>query len=79
MAKPFRVKNPSIESLAIQLFNEDGQYGAGWLEVSDTTRDRYRDMATGERDLPNNIKNTRPLLTDETVAHIETKTKSSDK
>jgi hypothetical protein len=64
---PYVVKNASVESLAIQLFNEDGQYGASWLQVSEGTRDRYRDMASGKKALTNNLKNKRPLLSDETV------------
>lgn len=43
------VKNPTIEALAIELFNQDGVYGGSWLQVSESTRNEYREMAAGKK------------------------------
>jgi hypothetical protein len=47
--RQYKIKgDPSRELLAIQLFNDKAEYGAGWHEVSEETRVRYRKMAAGE-------------------------------
>lgn len=47
--KSYFIKDPAIETLAIQLFQEDGVYGGSWNAVSEQTRDVYRDMARGKK------------------------------
>lgn len=52
VVKEFFIKNPTTEALAIKLYEEHGQYASSWLELKDSTRERYREMARGERPLP---------------------------
>lgn len=47
----YRVKNPTIEVLAMMLFQDDGEYACKWTEVSEETRKRYRETAAGDRPL----------------------------
>jgi len=47
--KQYKIKEPTIELLAIELFNQDAEYGCGWMELSEDTRNRYREMAAGRK------------------------------
>lgn len=47
--KEYFIKNPTIETLAIELFNQEAIYGAGWHQVSEQTRNDYRDKAAGKK------------------------------
>jgi hypothetical protein len=40
--------NPTIELLAITLFNDSGIYACSWADLAEQTRERYRKMAKGE-------------------------------
>lgn len=43
--------DPAYELLAIQLFNDSGEYASGWSEVSETTRNVFRKIARGDKPL----------------------------
>lgn len=46
--KEYRVKNMVVETLAIALFEQKAEYGCSWFEVSESTRNKYRQIAQGE-------------------------------
>ena len=46
------VKDPSVETCAKMLYEEHGQHASSWLELKEKTRERYREMARGERPMP---------------------------
>lgn len=59
------IKNPIIELLAIKLYEHDAQNGiflgrnhesmTNWFKLADEDRELYREIARGDRELPNNM------------------------
>lgn len=59
IVKEYKIKEPTIELLAIELFNQDGQYGASWMQISEETRNKYRNMAAGNKPIQQKRLDTR--------------------
>lgn len=58
-----RITDPLIELLAIKLYEHDNALGwyprhqgetIGWMKMPESERGRYRRMAAGEADIPDN-------------------------
>jgi len=49
VTKEYFIKDKLTELLALMLFNDKQEYGCSWEQVSEGTRDRYRDMALGKK------------------------------
>lgn len=47
--KSYYIKDAALESLAIELFNQEALYGCAWQQLAEKTREHYREMAAGKK------------------------------